>query len=97
MKQERATAIKQFTNEFQFTRRTMCKGIKYVREKNMFLAQLVYREFDSKGEKGQILSEEETPVEESWVREEFAPELVTNTINMDWKTQNQMSLIPPAS
>ena len=97
MKQERATAIKQVTNEFQFTRRTMCKGIKYVREKNMFLARLVYREFNSKGEENQILSEEETPVEESWVREEFSPEFVTHIINMDWKTQNQTCSIPPAS
>ena len=82
MKQERATAIKQFTNEFQFTRRTMCKGIKYVREKNMFLARLVYREFDSKDEENQILSEEETPIKESWVREEFSPEFVRHIINM---------------
>ena len=80
----------------------------------MFLARLVYREFDSKGEENQILSEEETPIKESWVREEFLPEFVTHIINMrefnhyndeipqdirnmDWKTQNQTSSIPPAS
>ena len=37
--------------------------------------------FDSKGERNQILSEEETPVEESSVRQEFSPEFVTHIIN----------------
>ena len=39
MNEERASAIKQFTNGFQFTRQTLGKGIKYMREKNMFLAR----------------------------------------------------------
>ena len=58
------------------------KGIKYVREKNIFLARWVYRELDEKKNKNLHLSEEELPVEEAWVHEEFAPEFVQHIINM---------------
>ena len=50
--------------------------------KTCFLRDWFIENLTQKVKKNQILSEEETPVEESWVHEEFAPEFVTNIINM---------------
>ena len=71
VKQQRAAAVKSFTREFQFTRRTMVKGIKFCPEKNVFKARIVY--FEAKADKADDMMqcEGEIFVEEKWVRDEF--------------------------